>query len=169
MNAEEWEEAVDEEGQTYWINHTSHTTSWRDPKDPTSCDASASPKYLPYEWWKPKQSDQEGLRNRDKQDSHGKTVGAFAKLQARLRAKRSRELHGKRLEEGKAWAPFVTTKMAVVRKMLQITQAGVDDIVVDLGSGEGRICIVAALECGARAIGIEIDPVRCCLTLHVIL
>ena len=109
---------------------------------------SAPDKYLPYEWWKPK--------------PETKTVGAFAKLQARLRAKRSRELHGKRVEEGKIWAPFVTTKMAVVRKMLEVTHAGAEDVVVDLGSGEGRICITAALEYGASAIGIEIDPVRIC-------
>ena len=49
--------------------------------------------------------------------------------------------------------------MAVVRKMLEVTGVGPNDTVVDLGSGEGRICITAALEYGARALGVEIDPV----------
>jgi cyclopropane fatty-acyl-phospholipid synthase-like methyltransferase len=48
--------------------------------------------------------------------------------------------------------------MAVVRKMLEVTNAGKNDLVVDLGSGEGRICITAALEYGAKAMGIELDP-----------
>ena len=53
---------------------------------------------------------------------------------------------------------FVPSPPAVVTAMLEL--AGVDetDIVYDLGSGDGRIPIAAALEFGARGVGIEIDP-----------
>jgi hypothetical protein len=153
--AVEWERKTDEEGNTYWVDHVSRTTSWQDPagSESTTDQSSLPAKYLPYEWWKPKTGDGKELKN------GGKTVGAFAKLQAARRAKRSRELYQKRLEEGKPWAPFVTTKMAVVRDMLKHTGVGPNDTVVDLGSGEGRICITAALEFGAKALGVEIDPV----------
>jgi hypothetical protein len=148
----EWEERKDEEGNAYWVNHVNKVTSWQNP-DSTKDKSSPPAKYLPYEWWKPKASDANALK------TGGSMVGAFAKLQAKRRAKRSRELYQKRLEEGKPWAPFVATKMAVVRHMLELTRVGPNDTVVDLGSGEGRICITAALEFGASAVGVEIDPV----------
>ena len=43
--------------------------------------------------------------------------------------------------------------------MLKLAQVGKNDIVYDLGSGDGRIVITAALELGARGVGIDIDPV----------
>jgi SAM-dependent methyltransferase len=48
--------------------------------------------------------------------------------------------------------------MPVVRAMLQLAEVGSDDIVFDLGSGDGRIPITAAREFGAHGVGIEIDP-----------
>ena len=42
--------------------------------------------------------------------------------------------------------------------MLQMANVGPDDVVLDLGSGDGRIPIAAARDFGARAVGIEIDP-----------
>ena len=48
--------------------------------------------------------------------------------------------------------------MSVVRTMLQVAGVGPQDIVFDLGSGDGRIPIAAAQEFGARGVGIEIDP-----------
>lgn len=48
--------------------------------------------------------------------------------------------------------------MAVVRAMLELATVGPDDVVYDLGSGDGRIVITAAREFGARGVGIEIDP-----------
>ena len=53
---------------------------------------------------------------------------------------------------------FVTTPPAVVRAMLQVAKVGPDDLVLDLGSGDGRIPITAARDFGARGIGVEIDP-----------
>jgi ubiquinone/menaquinone biosynthesis C-methylase UbiE len=42
--------------------------------------------------------------------------------------------------------------------MLKAAAVGRDDIVYDLGSGDGRIVITAAREFGARGVGIDIDP-----------
>jgi ribosomal protein L11 methylase PrmA len=42
--------------------------------------------------------------------------------------------------------------------MLKLAALGADDVLVDLGSGDGRIVITAAKQFGARAIGVELDP-----------
>lgn len=42
--------------------------------------------------------------------------------------------------------------------MLRLAAVGPDDVVYDLGSGDGRIVILAAQKYGARGVGIEIDP-----------
>lgn len=55
-------------------------------------------------------------------------------------------------------APYVPTPPAIVRAMLTIAHAGPDDVVYDLGSGDGRIVIAAAREFGARGVGIERNP-----------
>lgn len=48
--------------------------------------------------------------------------------------------------------------MEVVVRMLQLADITRDDIVYDLGSGDGRIVIEAARRHGARGVGVEIDP-----------
>jgi cyclopropane fatty-acyl-phospholipid synthase-like methyltransferase len=53
---------------------------------------------------------------------------------------------------------FVPTPQRVVDGMLQLANVGSDDVVFDLGSGDGRIVILAAQKYGARGVGIEIDP-----------
>lgn len=60
----------------------------------------------------------------------------------------------------KRGAPFVPTPMKKVRKMLQLAQVKPGDVLYDLGSGDGRVLVLAAREFGARAVGIEIDPLR---------
>jgi predicted RNA methylase len=50
--------------------------------------------------------------------------------------------------------------MKMVRKMLTMADVGPDDLVYDLGCGDGRTIITAARRYGARAVGIEIDPLR---------
>ena len=55
--------------------------------------------------------------------------------------------------------PFVPTPDDVVEKMLDLAGAGSNDVVYDLGSGDGRIVITAAKR-GARGIGFDIDPER---------
>ncbi|MCP8313981.1 MAG: class I SAM-dependent methyltransferase, partial [archaeon] len=53
-------------------------------------------------------------------------------------------------------APFVESPIDVVRKMLQLVEPKPDEILYDLGSGNGRILITAAKEFHLRCIGIEI-------------
>jgi ribosomal protein L11 methylase PrmA len=55
--------------------------------------------------------------------------------------------------------PFVPTPEPVVEKMLDLANVGPKDVVYDLGSGDGRIVILAAQR-GARAVGVDIDPQR---------
>ena len=52
--------------------------------------------------------------------------------------------------------PFVVTPDSVTLTMLQIAKVGNEDYVMDLGSGDGRIVILAAKRFGARGLGIEI-------------
>jgi SAM-dependent methyltransferase len=54
--------------------------------------------------------------------------------------------------------PYIRTPQAVVDKMLALAEVGPDDYLIDLGSGDGRIVITAALKRGARGFGVEIDP-----------
>ena len=53
---------------------------------------------------------------------------------------------------------FVPTWEPVVYQMLELAGVTKDDVVYDLGSGDGRIVILAAQKYGARGVGIEIDP-----------
>jgi SAM-dependent methyltransferase len=55
---------------------------------------------------------------------------------------------------------FVPTPDDVVAGMLRLADVKRDDVVYDLGSGDGRIVIAAARRYGARGVGIEIDPER---------
>jgi SAM-dependent methyltransferase len=55
---------------------------------------------------------------------------------------------------------LVSSEYEVVRGMLDLAQVTNDDLVADLGSGDGRIPILAAKEKGARGLGIEIDRAR---------
>jgi hypothetical protein len=57
-------------------------------------------------------------------------------------------------------APWVPTPMKKVHKMLQMAEVGPGDLVYDLGCGDGRTIVTAARHYGARAVGIEIDPLR---------
>src|SRR5258706_1226295 len=54
--------------------------------------------------------------------------------------------------------PFVTTPDNVTLEMLRLAKVGPADYVIDLGSGDGRIVIVAAKRFGARGLGVEIVP-----------
>ena len=55
---------------------------------------------------------------------------------------------------------FVPTPQEVVDAMLKLAKVTKNDVVYDLGSGDGRIPITAAKTYGARAVGIDIDPQR---------
>jgi precorrin-6B methylase 2 len=66
-------------------------------------------------------------------------------------------LTGARAEEIEWQVPFITTPEEVVERMLELAGTRADDLVVDLGSGDGRIVIIAARKFGARGLGIELD------------
>ncbi|WP_035993052.1 SAM-dependent methyltransferase [Leptolyngbya sp. KIOST-1] len=56
--------------------------------------------------------------------------------------------------------PYVPTPMEVVDEMLRLADVGQDDLLYDLGSGDGRIVIAAAERFGTRGVGVDIDPDR---------
>ena len=56
------------------------------------------------------------------------------------------------------YPPFWWTPQDRVTDMLEIADVTEDDVVYDLGSGDGRIVVAAAEKYGARGVGIEIDP-----------
>ena len=53
-------------------------------------------------------------------------------------------------------APFLPTPMCVVEKMLELAEVDGNDIVYDLGCGDGRIVIAAAEKYGAHGVGLDI-------------
>ena len=55
---------------------------------------------------------------------------------------------------------YVPTPQDVVDRMLALGQVTKDDVVYDLGCGDGRIVITAAKQFGARGVGVDIDPQR---------
>lgn len=56
--------------------------------------------------------------------------------------------------------PFIPTADAVVEGMLKLANVQRNDIVYDLGCGDGRIVIAAAKNYGAHGVGVDIDPER---------
>lgn len=54
-------------------------------------------------------------------------------------------------------APFVVTRTEIVEAMLRLAKVGPNDVVYDLGCGDGRIPIMAAQKFGARGVGVELD------------
>jgi len=52
-------------------------------------------------------------------------------------------------------APFVATPLPVVKQMLILSEIKPNEIIYDLGCGDGRVVIMAAQEFGARGIGVE--------------
>src|SRR5512139_256083 len=55
---------------------------------------------------------------------------------------------------------FEVTPQDVVEEMLEIAKVTKDDVVYDLGCGDGRFVITAAKTFGARGVGVDIDTVR---------
>ena len=71
---------------------------------------------------------------------------SIAALAASQQPKRTPDIH------------FVPTPDEVVEAMLHLADVGANDVVYDLGSGDGRIPITAARRFGARGVGIDLDP-----------
>jgi len=59
-------------------------------------------------------------------------------------------------------APYVPTPIRIVRKMLELADAGAEDVVYDLGCGDGRVLLTAVEEFDVkRAVGYELSPSMC--------
>jgi len=71
---------------------------------------------------------------------------SIAALAASQQPKRTPDIH------------FVPTPDEVVEAMLRLAEVDANDVVYDLGSGDGRIPITAARRFGARGVGIDLDP-----------
>jgi SAM-dependent methyltransferase len=56
--------------------------------------------------------------------------------------------------------PYDPSPPSVVDKMLEMGKVGPNDLLYDLGCGDGRIVVAAASKHGARGVGIDIDPQR---------
>ena len=65
------------------------------------------------------------------------------------------EMMGPELDAG-----FITTWPETVDGMLKLAQVNRNDLVYDLGCGDGRIVIAAAKNYGARGVGIDLNPKR---------
>ena len=55
---------------------------------------------------------------------------------------------------------YVPSEQVVVEKMLQMAKVKKDDMVFDLGCGDGRIVVTADKKYGCKGIGVDIDPAR---------
>jgi SAM-dependent methyltransferase len=64
------------------------------------------------------------------------------------------------LQEKPFDVPYVPSKPEVVAAMLRMAKVTKDDVLYDLGCGDGRIVITAAQLYGTRGVGIDIDPER---------
>ncbi len=73
-------------------------------------------------------------------------MGLFKKIKATLKARRAN------------CAPYVPSEPEVVRQMLEVAGVGSEDVVYDLGCGDGRILVMAVKEFGAKeAVGYELN------------
>ena len=56
--------------------------------------------------------------------------------------------------------PFIPTDEKIVHAMLDLAEVSSQDVLYDLGCGDGRIVVAAALERNTRGVGIDVDPMR---------
>jgi predicted small lipoprotein YifL len=56
--------------------------------------------------------------------------------------------------------PYVPTPESIVARMLEVARVGPNDLLYDLGSGDGRIVVTAASQYGARGVGYDLNPKR---------
>jgi ubiquinone/menaquinone biosynthesis C-methylase UbiE len=66
----------------------------------------------------------------------------------------------KKFEQFELDVPYVPTNQPVVEAMLELAGVSAQDVVYDLGCGDGRIVVTAVQKYGARGVGVDIDPER---------
>jgi len=86
--------------------------------------------------------------------------GKFSPAYAILRPWRLWREHGMRDRPGPDLAGFQPTPEPVVDRLLQLAKVGTRDVLYDLGCGDGRIVIRAAMQYGIRAVGVDVNPQR---------
>ena len=59
--------------------------------------------------------------------------------------------------------PPVSTRPERIRKALKLANLQPNEVLYDLGAGDGRVLFIAARDFGARAVGIEVGPIQCAL------
>ena len=59
--------------------------------------------------------------------------------------------------------PSKPTKVDRIRKALKLVNLQPDEVLYDLGAGDGRVLLIAVKEFGAKAVGIEVGPIQCVL------
>ena len=65
-----------------------------------------------------------------------------------------------KLTEDPLDVPYVPTPNVVVARMLEVAKVNSNDLLYDLGSGDGRIVVTAAWKYGARGVGYDLNPKR---------
>ena len=81
-------------------------------------------------------------------------------VEAPVRETETQELSNEAIEDREPDVVFVPTPHDVVAKMLELAQVTKDDLLYDLGCGDGRIVVMAAKNYGCKAVGYDIDPQR---------
>jgi ubiquinone/menaquinone biosynthesis C-methylase UbiE len=84
-------------------------------------------------------------------------IGLCALAVIPLAADRAAQQTGQLRRPDVIWVP---TQDPVVNAMLKMAKVTKDDVVYDLGCGDGKIVIAAARQYGARGVGVDIDPQR---------
>jgi len=59
--------------------------------------------------------------------------------------------------------PPVPSKPERIRKALTLAKLQANEVLYDLGAGDGRVLLIAARDFGAKSVGIEIGPIQCAL------
>ncbi|CEG42974.1 cyclopropane-fatty-acyl-phospholipid synthase [Plasmopara halstedii] len=83
----------------------------------------------------------------------------FTKLQAQFRGNKSRRIHTERARNNLPWSPFVPAKLEAVYALLEVANLQPGETMLDIGSGDGRVVIEAAVQCLElkKARGVELD------------
>jgi precorrin-6B methylase 2 len=95
----------------------------------------------------------------DQKAISGSASGTTTPPQAQPEAKKTVPAVEQTQEPKRPDVIFVPTPKEVVAKMLELAQVTKDDVVYDLGCGDGRI-VVAAAKLGCKAYGFDVDPQR---------
>lgn len=74
------------------------------------------------------------------------------------RAEHVVRIHATRVGSRRPKVRFEPTPPGLVAQLLELADVGPDDVLYDLGCGDGRIVIAAARDYGARGVGFDIDP-----------